>query len=782
MKNLLLSLLILLTGTLFSYGQFSVKGIVVDSTNAPVDYVNIIVFQKDTVFNDQSITDVSGKFELSLPKGSYTLKFIWFGEIVSTSDISITNNLDLGKITIKNSLTLGEFTVSAERKIIEKEYDKLIFNVEDSPLKEGYNGLEVLQRTPRVQVNTSGDILIKRSPPLVLINGKELKLSGVELNNYLNSLNSNQIEKIEIQNIGSANTSASNTGGVINIITKKPHQGVLAYLDGGYAYKGDNYYKHAESISLIYTASKFNWYGKYRYNEGKDLAEFETTTSFNSTNGRNHSEGEFTDYSNGSTFQTGGIYNINPHHEIGLEYYNTSNNRNINSDDSLKVYAPELSSISYNLTNSRNTSDLWYAALNYTFKIDSLGSKLKVQAETGNQNIGDLNTINTRYTLGNSPNSGTRFTTDNASNYYTAQVDWNKKFKSSAELELGAKFNSIDRENKLLQEELDSGWTEVPSGNDDFNNHEEILAGYASLAFKVKEKHSLKIGLRVENTTAKGKNNITNVDFKQDYIDFFPFLFYGYDVDDESSISFNYSRRIGRPSFKSLNPFVYKENDFMFQIGNPNLKPDYTDKVEVGYYKGNHSFSIYNDYVSSIREDVFYVEDQISYMQPQNFGFYDELGFDYSYGGGITEKIYFNVGTGVYQYWFNHKDYNNQMFSFYNSLFTQYTINEKTAITLSSYYSSPFQSTVSEFKEQFNSSFAIRRKFLKDKALFQLIVNDIFNTYRDKNISTYTNFEQSFWQKRRTQSLTFKLTIKLDNQRKVSDKTINAPGETKDRL
>lgn len=783
MKKLLPTLLIFICLASGINAQHTITGTVVDEQKKPVDYVNVAVFSADSLISNDVVTDSLGKFELQLQSGSYELKLIWFGENLLTYPFAVKSNLNLGSLQVKNSIALKEFKITDQKSILKRDFDKLVFNVDQSPLKEGYNGVEVLKRTPRIQVNSKGEIQIRKSTPIVLINGKEVKLSGGELTNYLNTLNSEEIQRIEIQTAGSANTSAENKGGVINIVTKLPHRGVRLNMSSLGVYRGDEYYGQSHRASLTYTTAKLNLYGRYRFGENKDHGNSTSKTNFDSTNGVNDARGELDDYGKSSNFVTGLVYTPHPNHELGAEFYRTQSDSKMDSKDHLEVFDPTLSSISNNISRTDVTSKLWYSTLNYRWKLDTLGSSLKFIGETGNNDYYNRNTIDIDYILGNSGDKINRFTSDNNSTYYTGQVDWVKGFKQPYQLESGVKYNLIERKNSLLPEiNTNTGWSEVPGQTRDFTNQEQIFAGYVSLAFSLKEKHNFKIGVRVEHTNVSGKNKINQQEVKQEYTDYFPSLFYSYDIDDERSLSFNYSRRIGRPSFKSLNPFVFKENDYMFQVGNPRLRPDYTDKLELSYYWGNHSFSVFNDYVADLAEDVFYTEKQISYLQPQNFGYTNELGLDYSFGGSLKDWLYVNLGTGVYEYWFNNANYRTDMFSYYGSVFSQFTINEKTAITFMADYSSPFQSSVSEFADLFGSSLAVRRSILKGKGLLQLGLDDVFNTNRDKNKSTYKTFSQSFWQKRRTRAVSLRITIQLENRKKVSDKKVESLEDNRNRL
>lgn len=127
------------------------------------------------------------------------------------------------------------------------------------------------------------------------------------------------------------------------------------------------------------------------------------------------------------------------------------------------------------------------------------------------------------------------YKTNSVSSYYTGQFDWDQKFRNKWDLNTGVKFGSIRRDNLLKVDYLESGfWKEDLNQKQDFNNLENILAGYASIS-KTFGKHFIKAGLRIENTNIKGYNNLNNEELKQNYTKLFPSLYYKYDLKNEKA-------------------------------------------------------------------------------------------------------------------------------------------------------------------------------------------------------------------------------------------------------
>ena len=145
--------------------------------------------------------------------------------------------MDLGEIVLATSTNLLEgVTVTESRPVIERVEDKLVFNVASSPLNSGYDGMEVLQRSPNIWVAPTGTILMRNEAATVMINGRILYWSGEELANYLSNLNSEDIQSIQIQTNLGANTDAESSGGVINIILKKKRLGFRGNFRNSFGY------------------------------------------------------------------------------------------------------------------------------------------------------------------------------------------------------------------------------------------------------------------------------------------------------------------------------------------------------------------------------------------------------------------------------------------------------------------------------------------------------------------------------------------------------------------
>ncbi|WP_042494786.1 carboxypeptidase-like regulatory domain-containing protein [Algibacter lectus] len=245
----------------------------ITSNNTGLKFANITLLDStEKTFINGTVSDSIGRFEIETKLGSYKLIISHISYENWSQNIQLTQNINLGEIVLtEKEYELNEVVVEGKKLIFEREMNKLIFHVQNSPLKDGYNALELLQRSPKVFVNGNGGISLKNGSPTISINGRKLNLRAGELDIYLSGLNSENIEKIEIQDIRSAELEASSTGGGINIILKKAPKGFSSIINSTFINRENDYDKYAGGISLNFGSNKWSSYAKINYDDNSDL-------------------------------------------------------------------------------------------------------------------------------------------------------------------------------------------------------------------------------------------------------------------------------------------------------------------------------------------------------------------------------------------------------------------------------------------------------------------------------------------------------------------------------
>ncbi len=780
-KNGLWLFLMLYAGALNA--QIKVTGKVIDEQNLPIEFANAILLNQDTnEIITGTITGDNGNFTLTTDQtGKFILQisFVGFEDYIQTIDSTI----HIGKIVLPENNLLAEVVVIGKRNVIERNADKLIFNVENSPVKSGYDGVEVLKRAPSIFIDGKENILIQNKPATVLINGRKLNISGDELASYLKSLDASNIKKIEIQTNASSEMDANVQGGVINIVLKEKRTGLFSQFKVYHTQRGSHPNFHS-SGNFNYGTKKWNIYSNISFNDTEDSGKVISSTYFNNINRQLLETGGFLENAQRYTFTIGSTFQPAEKHEIGFELYTTKNNSTNKGNSEIDIYTDNFL-LDKGITNTPRYRDTKYsnASINYSVKIDTLGGKISFIGDYASQNFNSGFDASTTYEQAYYDDISERSNTDASTNILSAQLDFNKRINKIGELSLGVKTITTNRKNKTIGENFVNGTYEmVEDRTNSYDFSENIFAGYFMLNRKIFKGVSLKFGLRVENTQVDGVNLLTNEPVTQNYLDYFPSVFLSKEIKNNQSISLNYNRRISRPSFSVLNPYVIKINDFSYQIGNPELKPQYFDNFEITYNVKRHSFSVFYNHTSNLISGVYFPVNEAIYYQSQNVGKGKIVGLDYSFGNNIKKWWYLKLGATLQNqnYYFFEQSFHSNTASF--NISSDWKISESWSVYLSTYYSLPRIYSNLEVADLFRSDCMIEKSFFEKMLRLRFYVDDIFNTVRDKNRGFYDEFVYDFYQKRNTQTFTLWALFTIDTNSKIRKSKNKSSNDNKNRL
>ena len=779
MLKIIYTLVLLFFGN-FYYAQ-SISGKIADKENNAISFAEIILTKNE--IKKTAISDEKGSFTLQLPEnGDYLLEILQDGNKIYSKTLTIKGNVSENiRLENFNENTIQGVIIS--KKVVQQVGDKLYFNVENSVLAKGNNGFEILQKSPKLSTNSEGNILLKNKSATILINGRKTNLSDADLNSYLQSLNSEDIKRIEIQDVASSDQDASTAGGVVNIVLKKNPKGFRAIAKTYYLFRKENYDAYNSSLNMNYGTEKWNIYSDISYYDSRNFGKANGIFNYNDGQ-KNVNNTEFKQNYDNLGLRLGTMFYPNDKNTIGIEGYYNKNKVIMNSDEDLNIFDNGIQTVnSKNFSLSETPSDLWYITLNYNLVTDSLGSSLRFIGDIGRNNTQPFNDVSSEYPENSLLDNHYLYETNSVSKYYTGQLDWIQKFKKDWKLNLGTKFGSVERDNILNVNYLDNEeWQEDFNQKQDFDNRENISAGYVSLS-KTFGKHFLKAGIRIENTDVKGLNNINNQEVKQNYTKLFPNFYYKYDFGEDKNISFNYQRSIARPSFRDLNPFVIKQNDFLYQIGNPDLKPQYNDNFYLDYNFKKQSVSFYAAFTGNMIHNTYYNNNGIVYYQPLNYGNAQGYGLDYSYNSDIFKIIYLNLTTGLFYNVF--KPINLDRISglaFYNNLYARIKTSKSTFIEVFNNYQTPSKYRNSDLSYYYNMDLAFQKTFENNNLIIRFKISDVFNTQKDKNLSHYQDFTFNFYQKMLSRSFALSIQYTIDNQRKIKSSTVQSDNDSRERL
>lgn len=620
--------------SLFSFSQtVQVTGQIYEGEQ-PTEFTEVRLTNKETQAVFQTYTQDLGAFTLAVVPAVYQLTLHQYNQEVYQTELKLTHTINLGKISIDTSKLLEEVQILAQKKLVERKIDRLVFNLESAVVGTGGNALDALKVTPSVRVSPLGISIVGKNQVLILIDDRPTYLSGDELLRYLESVSSSDIKSIEVITTPPAKYEAEGNSGIINIITKKTLKDTWNTTLG-------SSYQRGKRNTLRYNAG-FNlnhkrWKAKATANFGdarflrtwsNDLFySDETWESRATTDGKNNYYNLNFDLS----------YQWNKNWEMGIKFAkNNYDFRGIMEGKTKRFQSRALHSYITEDSNEQLKSDRFILSYFNEIKFDTLGKKLTVDLDYISSDQPSFRNF-TSETLDplyqQIPNSFLEGGNDNHNTIdnYIGKLDLDLPF-SGFNFNVGAKIATSQTKNKLR---IDN--TTLPTGvqNNQFDYRENNQAFYVSGAKTWFDALTLQAGLRLEATQTKGYASALDQTNRNNDVKFFPTLYINYQIKEDQTLGFNYARRINRPSFESLNPTRSTYNAYSYHEGNPFLKPAYTTNLELTYtYKKVES----KLYYSHLKDGI----SQVSQIDAET-KHYNYIWMNYVEAKeiGLSESIYF---------------------------------------------------------------------------------------------------------------------------------------------
>ncbi|ANE49461.1 outer membrane beta-barrel family protein [Flavisolibacter tropicus] len=602
-----LSILTLITASSFGYishaqtSPFKVSGAVQDVTGKSLEAATVNLLRaKDSSIVKLGAADKSGQFAFEVTTdGKYLVlaSAVGYTKLYSPSfELTAANPIvSLKTLQLDNkSTSLGNVTVTAKKPLVEQKIDRTVVNVEAAVTNVGSSALEVLEKSPGITVDKDGNISLKgKQGVMVLVDGRPTQLGSADLANLLRNMNANQLDQIEIMTNPPAKYDAAGNAGVINIKTKKNKAfGYNGSLTLGY---GQGWLPKAnEGFNFNYRGGKVNLFTNlsHNYRKNKNYLEIHRNALDRNTKEINSSIEQLAkmvnennsynakvgvDYfANKSTtygIVLGGFANVGEGYSVNNAYgYNGSglkskhtvsdgggNNNFKNFSTNLnfrKVYKAERELTADLDYNTYNTKDDQYL---YTHYNDAIGNK-----------VGSSDTL-----FSIMPQN---------INIYSGRLDYLHPLKKGARFETGVKTSFVKTDNNARYDTTDNGRVVTDANRLNHFVYEEMInAAYANFSSPLGKKWSTQLGLRLENTISKGNQITQNKTFERPYTNLFPTAFLQYKASEKNVFGLNYGRRIRRPNYESLNPFVEYIDPYTFQKGNPYLKPQFSNNIELSH-------------------------------------------------------------------------------------------------------------------------------------------------------------------------------------------------------
>jgi hypothetical protein len=585
-----------------AFSQNSLRLRFQDNKQESVPFVTILLKKSaDSSLVKGMITNDLGELIASkLPFGSYILitQATGYNSLKIPIEILPTSQIDLGTLFLSPStIELTEVSVRAIKPFIEKRLDKTIVNVENSALAAGNSTMELIERSPSVIVDKDGNITLRgKSGVRIMIDGKITYLTGLDLANYLKNLPADQISQLEIMANPSSKYDAAGTGGIINIKLKKNiNFGVNGSINGTLAQ--GIYLRESAGINLNYRKNKWNWFGNGSLVDRTMLERNSLTRNFKAQ--KEIWENVFAyKNENQSKLMKGGVdWAYSPKTTIAalisgnFDQYTLQNGLN----KTIQQNAQLVPLMRLNTFNQIDNPSYNYASnLNFKHSIDTSGKEITVDIDYArflNQSSSNL-----RSQFLNGDNSLLRVDSllKNESksiiDQYSFKLDYVLPNYLKSKWGIGLKSSYVKTDNDLQFRGKNEGIEDfkfLTKQSNRFLYIEQIHAAYLNTERAV-GKFSYQIGLRGEWTIADGlsrayTSNSKDIDFNRNYAQLFPSAFLQYEATKNHVYGLNFSRRIDRPDYGDLNPFVFFLDNYTFKVGNPLLSPQLTNSIELSH-------------------------------------------------------------------------------------------------------------------------------------------------------------------------------------------------------
>ncbi len=792
-------ILLFLTCTSYVHAQSGVSGKVMDKSSGevmPFTTVSLLTLP-DSALAGGLITDVNGDFVLNQSPGRYVLRITFVGYLDYESDIQIEPNKITEVKTLKispDAKMLKEFEVEALQSSFRTDIDKRVFNVENSIVAEGGTAMDVLETLPSIQIDEEGGIRMRGSSEvLIYINGRPTNLSADEAENVLAQFPANAVKDIELITNPSSRYDASGAGGIINIVLRRNEK---TGFNGQTNASIGTRHKYNTGVNLNYGAGKTNYYGSYDFRYEDQFSNNETfRESFESNSSRFLDQDYFTLRTRRNHVTRFGIdHNISETMTLG--WYGQAN---IQSSQRKRDYNQLLSN-DFGVRDSLINRTIWElndqinfeTGLNYSWDIDTSGTKLNLSSSFAYDNRDRIEAFNQMVSFGDDAEpmrvDKQNYGRPRSNQLFQIQADYERKLGEQFGMEAGLKstlefeerdqvFDIFDFETGTFSNDL------VVSNFVKFDR--QIHAAYAIF----RGKHGdigYQAGVRAEQTFENIFDENSGETVSKDYLNFFPSVYLTYKLGENNDLLVNYSRRINRPSLWSMAPLLNIQDPLNLRIGNPNLRPEFTDSYEVGIaqsFKGYFVTAtvfhrrttdlISRIYVPGGANSALQIWDNVNTELATGLEVINQIEVGNWMDATLTGNLFYNEVQGGAE----NPDFNNSNLTWTLSLLSNFKLGKIGTLQVLGNYRGPIVRPQGLVKPLYGINMGFRREVLSGKGTLSLNVTDVFNTRRfivEVADDTFAQRRVFDWE---TQIVTLAFTYRFGGYKDRASKEGGGPGD-----
>ena len=756
--------------------DFTLVGKVTDSsTKEIINYATVeILSLKDSSLINGKLTGTDGSFTIKVDTitiffikvtalGYQTKNIFWptLKTLLATSNY--TSKINLGTVFLTpKTFQLKETIITGYKNLIETVPGGFVYNASKNATVSNGTVKDLLKQVPGVFLDKDGSIsLIGKGQTNIYINGKPTNMSGSDLIAYLEQLNASNISKVIVNMTPTAKYDAGGSGGIIDIQTKK---NTVKGINGNYSVGGGTHDKYFTDGNLFYNSSKISTYLSlgYRHSNTSLLTQSSIANNYavDSLYRYNLISKSPNNPSNSSNLNTGIFWSIDTTSTLGFsfQYLHNSDRGASIATNNIFNRGNELQS-SYTTSQIFNTrSNRYIPDINFRKILNKRGEELIIDYNNFSFNKERNNT-----SLNNFFNQEGQELIDEKRqqfipsaakiNINTLKIDYTLPINKKLNLESGLKYTSTNDQNNYTNEILDKSSGQYlinPNNTDIFKYNEKISAGFIDISGSNKFL-SYKLGLRAENTSINfSSNTVSESNHAINYLDFFPNIYLQKSLKSNQSISIDLSRRIDRPYYLNLNPYIDNTDPNNLVTGNPYLKPSISNSIALTYsknFKGNNSIIFSITYTRNSNPVSFILDKYSSassdtvrnILKPENLNYSNYL----SYFVIMQNQIFkwWNLSTNLSLFTQNFNGFNVNLptqksnLSFFSNVFSSFTLTKQSYLQVFATYITPQTSSQGKTNAYHTIDLGFQQNLTKALDL-SVNLSDIFNINKSSYVSS----------------------------------------------
>ena len=725
-------------------------GVVKDAAdNSPVAFATAALLRPDSSVITGVMAIDNGTFVIDkVAEGDYIVQVSFLGYEKKNLKVNVPTQSDLGDILLnENATMLEEVVVTSTRPLVVQRLDRIVVNVAGNIITSGLNVQDLLKQLPGLVVDQYGSVKLNGKTATVYIDGRPTRLPAEQIVQMLNGMMGDVVDRVELIDNPSSRYEADLSAAIVNIRLKRDASlGINGTAQMGVGFTEHNFASQG-GLNLNYRSKKINLYGNYGYSNISRNSDIYQTCSYGGTVPKTYDQHTLLkNWGPSNTLRAGIDWFITPKQTIGFLFNGTHINRDGDMAAKANIMRTGTSKVdSIELSDSRtiNKSRMQMYNLNYRLAIKE-GEEITMDVDYGNVYAHSWQNMQRHYleTDGNEKRPSSEFQNKGPRNIdiLSLKIDYVKPFWEKSRLEAGLKTGQTITDNEFLWENLINGsWEADLNESNRFRYIEKVSAAYATFSHQF-GKFSAMAGLRAEYTSFKGESATIDTSFTHSYFDWFPSAYLQYQINSTQVLNISYSRKIGRPSFSSLNPFRTYIDPFTFQSGNPDLKPCYLSSIALRYkiksYSVNLSYNTINDmfFQDYIQDDATHttglIQKNIGKSQFLSLGVYAPIKFTAWYTLNINTQIAYNKDDTYH----NGERFLHDFINANASLQHILTIMPTMRAYIQMLWSKPSWQGINYFKDVYYMSAQIEKSFWDHRLSLTLSCNDLFSSmvYRSK--------------------------------------------------